>query len=259
MSSPSVSEPAVRGSAATARDHRREIWIVLGLSLGQSAVYSVISIIAKLTESTPLSQQTTTLNGSRTPRPLLDLTWQLAGIAFDLIPVALCLYLLSRDRLPVLRRLGLDVRTSSRALRDLGWGALLAACIGIPGLGFYLLAREIGINTTVAASGLNEYWWTIPVLVLAALQNAVLEEVVVVGFLMTRLRQIGVSRWWTIAASAALRGSYHLYQGFGGFIGNLVMGVVFAWWYDRNKRVMPLIIAHWLLDICAFVGYQLFF
>lgn len=244
---------------ATPRDYRREIWIVLGISLGQSAIYSLISIVSKLTAETPLAQQTTTLNASRSVRPLLDLTYQLAGIFFALVPVLLALYLLSRDRIPVLDRIGLSVRTGRQAAVDVGWGAALAAVIGIPGLGFYFLANYIGINTTVAASGLDAYWWTIPVLILAALQNSVLEEVIVVGFLMTRLKQLGMSRWVVIGASALLRGSYHLYQGFGGFIGNVVMGVVFAWWYEKKGRVMPLVIAHWILDIGAFVGYHLFF
>lgn len=242
---------------ATTRDYQRELWIVLGLSLGQSAVYSIISIVAKLTASTPLSQQTTTLNESQSERPLLDLTWQLTGIAFAIVPVLLALYLLSRDRLPVLERLGLDVRSWWQALADLGWGAALAAIIGIPGLGFYFLAQQLGFNTTVAPSGLAAHWWTVPVLVLSALKNAVLEEVIVVGFLMIRLRQIRWGPWAIIGASALLRGTYHLYQGFGGFIGNVAMGVVFAWWFHKRGRVMPLIVAHWLLDIVAFVGYQL--
>ncbi|WP_228389219.1 CPBP family intramembrane glutamic endopeptidase [Cumulibacter manganitolerans] len=241
------------------RGYRREVWLVLGLSLGQSAVYSIVSIVAKLTESTPLSQQTTTLNESRSVRPLLDLTYQLLGIGFALVPVALALYLLSRDggAVPARERLGLDVPDGRRAAADAGWGAALAALIGIPGLGFYFLAQHLGVNTTVAPSGLSAYWWTVPVLVLSALQNAVLEEVVVVGFLMTRLRQVGWPLGWVIAASALLRGSYHLYQGFGGFLGNCVMGAVFAWWFHKRGRVLPLVAAHWLLDICAFVGYQL--
>ncbi len=57
--------------------------------------------------------------------------------------------------------------------------------------------------------------------------------------------------------SAAIRGSYHLYQGFGGFVGNLVMGVIFGWLYKRFGRVMPLVVAHTILDIVSFVGYAL--
>jgi membrane protease YdiL (CAAX protease family) len=35
------------------------------------------------------------------------------------------------------------------------------------------------------------------------------------------------------------------------------MGVVFGWLYTRTRRVMPLVIAHTLLDVIAFVGYAL--
>ena len=61
-----------------------------------------------------------------------------------------------------------------------------------------------------------------------------------------------------IFASAMLRGSYHLYQGFGPFIGNAIMGVIFAAVYTRTRRLMPLVIAHAVLDIVAFVGFSLF-
>jgi membrane protease YdiL (CAAX protease family) len=88
-------------------------------------------------------------------------------------------------------------------------------------------------------------------------QNAFLEEVVVVGYLMTRLREMSWTVPATIAASALIRGSYHLYQGFGAFVGNAIMGVVFALVFLRWKRVYPLIWAHTILDIVAFVGYAL--
>jgi membrane protease YdiL (CAAX protease family) len=52
-----------------------------------------------------------------------------------------------------------------------------------------------------------------------------------------------------------LRGSYHLYQGIGGFIGNLGMGVFFAIFFVRTRRVGPLIVAHAIIDSVAFVGY----
>jgi membrane protease YdiL (CAAX protease family) len=52
-----------------------------------------------------------------------------------------------------------------------------------------------------------------------------------------------------------LRGSYHLYQGFGAFVGNALMGVVFGLFFVRFKRVLPLVIAHTLLDVAAYLGY----
>jgi membrane protease YdiL (CAAX protease family) len=149
--------------------------------------------------------------------------------------------------------LGLD---RQRWRFDLASGFVLTLVIGVPGLGLYLLARELGFNTIVSAANLTE-WWAGPVLVLLAAANGVIEEVVVVGYLITRLRQTG----WGVAAavtfSALLRGTYHLYQGFGGFVGNAVMGVIFALFFLRTRRLWPLILAHTLLDVVAFLGYTL--
>jgi membrane protease YdiL (CAAX protease family) len=238
---------------------RAEVWLVLGVSLGASAVYAAVSLIAKLTASKPLSQQHATLNPSQAPgRPWLDLTYQLLGISFALVPALLAVHLLSRDNAAagsVWARLGIDRR---RPGFDLGAGAALAAVIGIPGLGLYLLARQLGVNATVVPAALPHVWWAVPVLVLSAAQNAILEEVVVVGYLLTRLRQLGSSTVAAIATSALLRGSYHLYQGFGAFVGNAVMGVVFALFFLRTRRVAPLIVAHTLLDVVSFVGYAVF-
>lgn len=252
---PQPTEAADDEVVATPPRHlRREVWIVLGLSLGQSAIYAVIDIVGKLTEGRPLADQQATLNQSVSPRPLLDLSYQLAGIVFALVPVLLAVYLLGRTHASPARMLGID---TTQPARDLGFGVLLAAVIGIPGLGLYFAAKAIGINATVVASGLYEHWWTVPILILAAAQNAILEEIVVVGYLMTRLRQFGWTPGRVLIASALLRGTYHLYQGFGGFIGNVVMGLVFGWFYQRKGRVAPLIVAHTVLDVVAFVGYAL--
>src|SRR5262249_47739264 len=154
------------------------------------------------------------------------------------VPVALVIYLMSEGGRSAIRRLGLDV--SRRKIgNDLAWGAGLAAVIGIPGLAFYFLAKALDLNATVVPAALNDHWWTVPVLVLSAIENALLEEVVVVGYLITRLRQLGWKPKYALAASAVLRGSYHLYQGFGAFIGNAVMGVVFGGFFLRKGRVLP--------------------
>lgn len=231
-----------------------EIVIVLGLSLGASAIYSIVSIIARLTAPIPLSEQSATLNASQSPREWLDFTYQFLGIFFNLFPVALALYLLWLPGRNVFRSVGFDW---TRPGKDVLGGVTLLAVIGIPGLGLYLAGRAFGFTVAVQASPLDTHWWTIPILIFSALQAALLEEVIVVGYLFTRLKELGWSRWTIILSSAALRGSYHLYQGIGPFFGNFVMGVVFGWAYTRWGRVMPLVVAHWLLDIVSFVGYPL--
>lgn len=243
---------------------RIEVWIVLGLSLGQSAVYSVVQLLDKMTRA-PLAEGTSTLNRSQSEREYFDLTYQLLDIIFALVPVLLVIYFLTdqrqaaadEDRPPrsAFQKLGF---TFDRPGRDLVQGLGLAALIGVPSLGLYAAGRALGITTAIIPSALDAYWWTVPVLILSAMRHAVVEEVIVVGYLLDRLPRFGWSVPLAIFASSVLRGTYHLYQGFGPFIGNVVMGLVFAWLYTRTRRVMPLVIAHAVLDIVAFVGFSLF-
>ncbi len=234
---------------------------MLALSFGASGVYAVVTIIERLTREAALSTQTATINRSLAERPVFDLVYQLLAFAFGLAPVALVVFLLWRDRRPHLGRLGLGAPARSNGagwrLRETGAGFALAALIGVPGLGFYLFAKWIGINTTVVPTALDAFWWTVPVLVLQALRAALGEELIVVAYFFDRMRRLGVGPVATVIASALLRGSYHLYQGFGGFIGNVVMGLVFGWAYQRWGRSLPLIVAHWILDIVSFAGYPL--
>jgi membrane protease YdiL (CAAX protease family) len=237
-----------------ARLQRWEIVAVLAVSLGASGLYALVDFIGSLTAKQSLGKQTATLNGSLAPgRPLLDLFLQLLNITLSLAPVLLVFYLLARaGERP--SSIGVDVRQPGR---DLARGAALAAVIGGSGLGLYLIAYHIGVELNVVAESLPDIWWRIPVLLLSAFQNAALEEVVVLGYLISRLERLGVRPSRAIAISAVIRGSYHLYQGAGGFIGNAVMGVIFGILYRRWGRVTPMIIAHFLIDAVAFVGYAL--
>ncbi|MFG2302039.1 CPBP family intramembrane glutamic endopeptidase [Actinacidiphila glaucinigra] len=236
------------------RTLRSETLLVLALSLGASALSALISFVGSLTKPGGLKDQAATLVGSQAPgRPWLDLSWQLFGVATALVPVALVAHLLAREGTGM-PAIGFDLR---RPRTDLLRGAALAAAIGGTGLLFYLGARASGFNLTVVPESLPDVWWKIPVLIASAIQNAVLEEVVVVGYLLRRLGQLGWTPVGALVASSVLRGSYHLYQGIGGLIGNMAMGVVFVLLYRRWGRVGPLVAAHALIDIVAFVGYAL--
>ena len=241
-------------TAPAARLQRWEIVAVLGVSLGASGLYALVDFIGSLTAKQSLSKQTATLNGSLAPgRPLLDLFLQLLNITLSLAPVLLVFYLLARSGEGP-SSIGVDVKQPGR---DLARGAVLAAVIGGSGLGLYLVAYHIGVELNVVAENLPDIWWRIPVLLLSAFQNAALEEVVVLGYLVSRCERLGVRPSLAIGISAVIRGSYHLYQGAGGFIGNAVMGVIFGILYRRWGRVTPMIIAHFLIDAVAFVGYAL--
>lgn len=242
-------EPVVRAESGPVLV--REVWLVLALSLGASAVSAVIAFAGDLTSHKGLSSQTAVIVGSAAPgRPWLDLAWQLFAIATALVPVLLVAHLLARGG-ESLRTLGFDRRDG---LRDVLRGAVVAACVGGAGLAFYLAAHASGANLAVDPSQLPDTWWRIPILVAVAAQNAVLEEVIVLGYLTRRLQQLGWSSRRSTTASALLRGSYHLYQGLGGFAGNVIMGALFCHLYRRWGRVMPLVVAHTLIDVVALVG-----
>lgn len=220
----------------------QEVLLVLGLSLGAAAVYAVISLL-----SAPLRGQQVALYA---PTPL---AYQLFAIATDLVPVLLAVHLLRRTG-DSRHAIGLDFR---RARSDSARGVALAALIGSGGLVLYVAAVRLGVNRAVVPAPPPGHWWTIPILLLGALRSAFQEEVIVVGYLLRRLEQLGWSRRKSLVASALLRGSYHLYQGFGGFVGNVVMGLVFARVFQNRQRVAPLIVAHFLLDAVAGLGFLL--
>jgi membrane protease YdiL (CAAX protease family) len=233
---------------------RWEIVAVFAVSLGASGVYALVQYIGSLTAQQAISKQAVIVHGTQAPgRPLLDLFLQLTSITLALAPVLLVLYLLARSGEGP-RTIGLD---ASQPGQDLAWGAVLAAVIGGSGLALYLIAYHLGVELNVVAENLPDVWWRFPVLILAAAQNGILEEVIVVGYLLNRLDKLGVKPGRAIAISATIRGSYHLYQGIGAFFGNAAMGVIFGLFYRRYGRVTPLVIAHTLIDAVTFVGYAL--
>jgi membrane protease YdiL (CAAX protease family) len=230
-----------------------EIILVLAVTLGLSGLRSLLALLDALLTPGSLADQSVAINAPVRKIELLDLGYQLTGVIQLLAWGALGCYLLWRSGIAP-RSLGLDRRPAGR---DVGLGVGLAAMIGGPGLGLYLLAHAAGLNLTVLPSALADTWWRVPVLIAAAMANALAEELLVVGYLITRLRQLGSGEGGAVLASAALRGSYHLYQGFGGFVGNLLMGLVFGRVWQRTHRIWALVSAHALIDIVAFVGYAL--
>lgn len=245
-------------AAAPRAGGRARLWwelaIVLALSVGRPALYSVLQLIQALTREVALGDQQTSLNPGANAQQFWDVLYQFLAIFFGLAPVALAIYLLWEPGLSGFRRIGLDFR---RFGGDVGRGLLLVLVIGVPGLALYAGGRALGITVQVDAAPLDASWWTVPLLLLAALRAGLTEEVIFIGYLFDRLRQLGWNWWAIILSTAALRGAYHAYQGIGPIFGNFAMGLVFGWCYLRWKRVMPLVIAHIVIDIVAFVGYPL--
>lgn len=230
-----------------------EILVVLTVTLGLSALRSALNLVDALLAPVPLAEQQVALNAPAAQIGLVDLAVQLTRVLQLVGWGALGAYLLIRAGF-AMRAVGLDAKQPGR---DALGAAGLAALIGIPGLGLYFTARALGVSLTIAPSTLDGTWWQLPVLVASAFANSWAEEVVMVAYLMTRLRQLGWSANGSLLAQALLRGAYHLYQGLGGFVGNIVMGLVFGRIWQRTNRLWMLVGAHALIDVVAFTGYAL--
>lgn len=225
---------------------RAELLIVLTLTFGISGVRAVLNLINSLAAPQRLDEQSVTLNSSQSSLAWVDMGLQLCSAAVLFSYGALALFLLAKDRI------------MPRAHRARDWleGAGLAALIGIPGLALYFAALQLGWSKEVIPGDFANAWVEIPVSLLKAAANAFAEETVVVMWLMTRLRQAHWSLPATLAASSILRGSYHLYQGVSAGCGSIIMGLIYGYYYHRTGRVWPLVIAHFLIDAAAFVGYS---
>ena len=239
------------GQLAERRALRVELAIVLSVTFGLGAVTALLQLADSVLRN--LSAQRIPLNPRRSYFDLIDLGLNATDAAQLVAWGGLGLYLLWRSGLSP-ARIGL-ARLQWRP--DLAGGVGLAALIGLPGLGLYLAARVLRINASVIPSGLSDTWWRVPMLVLVAFADGWAEEIIVVGYLLTRLGQLGVGARAALVCSSLLRGTYHLYQGFGAGLGNVAMGLVFGYAWQRTGRLWPLVIAHGLIDTVAFAGYAL--
>ncbi|MEZ7819771.1 MAG: CPBP family intramembrane metalloprotease [Aquiluna sp.] len=232
------------------RKHSQELWLVLMVSLGASAIYSILSLARKLTSTQGLAGSVTTINQPLAKTPWLDLVSQLASISLALVPVLLALYFLRMDNI----KIGLIP-----VKRDWVIGISLPLIIGIPGIALYAVALNLGLTSRIVPSALGDYWWTPVVLVLAALRSGLQEEIIAVAFFAKKLKIIRpeITIISVIILSSLFRASYHLYQGFSAFIGNFVMGLVFGYLFMRTGRVAPLVIAHTIMNTAVFIGFPL--
>jgi membrane protease YdiL (CAAX protease family) len=234
-------EPDAATSTLDRRTIHGEILVVLALSVLASAAYALVSLL-----TAPLKGEVVV---SASQNPLF--ANQLIGFVFGLAPVALVIHLLHRDGETV-GAIGLDGEGIGR---DVLRGLALFLVVGVAGFAIYVVAVRNGFNRFVVPAPPAGHWWTWPTVFMNASGAAFLEEVVVLAYLITRLRQLAWSPWAIIAASALLRASYHLYQGWGGFTGNLLMGALFAFLFLRWRRAWPFVVCHFLIDAFAAGGW----
>lgn len=85
------------------------------------------------------------------------------------------------------------------------------------------------------------------------LVNPVFEELIVRGYLMSEVTALGGSRNFAIFVSVLLQMSYHVYQGLLRGIGLTATFLVFSFYFSRERRIIPIVIAHFWSDALALI------
>ncbi len=85
-----------------------------------------------------------------------------------------------------------------------------------------------------------------------AATTAITEETLVNGYLLTRLEQLGWDPRRAFILSLTLRTSYHIYYGLG-FLLTIPLGYFLTRSFQRHRRLMRPIVAHFIYDAVLFV------
>jgi membrane protease YdiL (CAAX protease family) len=97
-------------------------------------------------------------------------------------------------------------------------------------------------------------WFRVVQAVQTASTAGATEEIVVRGYGQTRLEQLGAPTAVIVLLPTALWGALHVYQGVGAALTIFCLGLMYAVYFHRTRRLWPLILAHALFD-----GTQLVF
>ena len=223
-----------------------EILVVLAVFPASSAMAAVDVLTERLTHARLLGRYVpVVLPGHPIPSALLAVPTVLLGAA----PAVLAAYLLVLSG-GGLACIGLD-RRSVRA--DLARsGKLLWLAYLLPFLIAGLVLSPLRHTGEALPDPPAPAVFLIPLLA-SALVAGVVEEIVVLGYLVHRLEQRGWSGWRLVAVCTAVRVSYHLYYG-ADVLGFVAWGALSVVLYRRRRRLLPFIVVHALWDMQSFAG-----
>ena len=134
------------------------------------------------------------------------------------------------------------------------WIALLIMFIRnfISNFGFKILEAFNVVDESATMHvqyGLEANWISISLIIII---NSIFEEFILIGYLFKRLEKYHPVI--VIGLSILIRQSYHTYQGWMSLILILPTGLVFGYYYYKYKKLWPVIIAHGLSNLIAFLG-----
>jgi membrane protease YdiL (CAAX protease family) len=172
----------------------------------------------------------------------------LIGLVLSWSPVLVIGYLLARSR-EGWPGIGL---TRFRP-GDLGMGAVLWVASFVLVIVLALLFQYFGQREVDFLPEGPPQWFRVVQAVLFAVTAGMTEEIVVRGYAQTRLEQLRAPTAVILLLPTALWGILHVYQGLGAALTICGLGLMYAWYFHRTRRLWPVILAHVLFDMTQLV------
>jgi uncharacterized protein len=136
---------------------------------------------------------------------------------------------------------------------DIGMGAVLWVASFVVVLVLAWLFQYFGQREVDFLPEGLPLWFRALQAVLIAITAGVTEEIVVRGYTQTRLEQLRASTAVILLVPTALWAVLHVYQGLGAALTIFGLGLMYAWYFQRTRRLWPLILAHVLFDMTQLV------
>jgi uncharacterized protein len=176
----------------------------------------------------------------------------LIGVVFELFlswsPILVIGYLLVRSR-----EGWLGIGLTRFRPGDLGMGTVLwVASYGLVVL-LATLFQYFGQREVDFLPPSLPLWFRVVRAVLLAATAGFTEEIVTRGYAQTRLEQLRAPTAVVLLLPTLLWATLHLYQGLGVALTIFGLGLLYAWYYHRTRRLWPLILAHSLFDMTQLV------
>jgi membrane protease YdiL (CAAX protease family) len=189
-------------------------------------------------------------NGPSAMPRLTNVAWS-AGIVQEAAALLLLGYVLSRRKL---RFKDLGLRWS---LRDVGVGLLIAGVSYVAyAMGYWFVDfLHYGMYSSVAKGPSGSDFFAHPSIVAVpfSILNPFFEELIVRAYLMTEVTDLTGSPALAVGLSVLVQFSYHLYYGWTGALALSFQFLIFALYYARSRRALPVIVAHGFFDIYSLI------
>jgi membrane protease YdiL (CAAX protease family) len=173
--------------------------------------------------------------------------------------IALILFIIHRSGEPP-RVFGL-VRLQKFKDPFAGLGILVLTNVGYRITWYFLFATlgrqaasRLGYHNSIFAAPSGQF--ALSLLAVSSIANGCAEELVCRAYLLSRFEQLLGSTVLAWLLSSLLFGSYHIYQGIGGFVAITTIGLIYGAIFCAIRRIWPIAIAHALQDFISILALK---